>query len=61
VRSNDVFIGNSGAQGNGKTFAGVSDSLSKNIYLSGNDFRNFEKPVVQKKNGQIILVSNTGR
>ncbi|MHB1688352.1 MAG: glycoside hydrolase family 28 protein [Ignavibacteriaceae bacterium] len=55
---NDIFIRNSSASGKAKHFLSVKNSSSKNIYLSGDDFRNMKEPVKQEKAGQVNLSEN---
>ncbi|MCX6170286.1 MAG: glycosyl hydrolase family 28 protein [Ignavibacteriales bacterium] len=58
TRSQDVFIENSVSKGSAKHFVSVSDSVSKNIFLNGNDLRNFERPFSQKVKGQVKLLNS---
>lgn len=56
--SQNIYVENSKARGNAECFLGVTDQSPKNIFLNGNDFRNFKNPVTQKVNGQIKLLQN---
>ena len=53
INSRNICIENSVAKGESECFVSVKDSISKNIFLNGNDLRNFKKPFLQKVEGQI--------
>ncbi len=58
TRSKNVYIENSKSKGQASYFISVDDAISNNIFLIGNDLRNFKQAVLQKHKEQVRLISN---
>jgi hypothetical protein len=56
--SKDIFIENSISIGKANYFLAIDDSISENIIMKGNDLRKFEKPFIQKVDGQVQMFNN---
>ncbi len=57
-KSKDVCVQNSKSTGRTNAFVAVKDTNSKNIFLLGNDLRNFNTPFISKTGEQVKLISN---
>lgn len=53
----NIFLENSSSDGNAEKFVNVTDANSKDIFISGSDFRNVKKPFIQKSEGQVKLLT----
>jgi polygalacturonase len=53
TKSQNICFENSITKGETEYFVSVNDPDSKNIFLLGNDVRNFSNPFLQKKEGQV--------